>query len=818
METESIRILLIDDDEDDYIITEDLLSDLANQHGDSDTQRYHLDWVDNYYTALNLIKGDRYDIYLVDFRLGEHNGLQLIREAIELGCASPLILLTGRGDREVDLLAMQAGAADYLVKGSIDASLLERSIRYALGRWRAAAEIRRRNRELALFNHIIAASTTRIEPESIMETACHETAQVLGLPQANVLLLNDKKTHATIVIDYFAGEVTPITEIEIPVKDNLIFREVLTNKAPIIIKNIRRDQRLRGMRHLLRWRKLKSLLILPMLINDEVVGAIILGDTEPHTFTTEEINLSWSIADYVAGALARARLLQSHKRLITAIEQSDECVIITNLEGVVEYVNPAFKQITGYSPTEAIGRPLDLFSNPDIGDITHQEILHTLRRGQVWRGQFTSYREDGSSYTEDATISPVRNEQQTVTNYVYLKRDVTHQRQLEEQLRQSQKMDAIGQLAGGVAHDFNNLLTVIMSYAGLALEMIPEDHEITSDLEGIQRTADRAAALTRQLLAFARRQVAQPRNIDLNESIMSVNKLLRRLIGANIELITLPGPDLGKVYMDPGQFEQVLVNLVVNARDAMPEGGKLSIETANIFLDEIYAQHHANVAAGEYVMLSVSDTGVGMTKEVLEHIFEPFFTTKEVGKGTGLGLATCFGIVAQSKGHISVYSEPGLGSVFKVYLPQVGVPENDRLAMATKTTLPGGTETILVVEDETAVRDLAARVLRQRGYKVLEATNGEEALRIFDSMPDPAVDLVLTDIVMPRMGGKGLILQLGKRNITAKVLFMSGYTDNAVVNSEILESGSEFLQKPFAPEQLSRKVREVLNAPGPHSL
>jgi PAS domain S-box-containing protein len=818
MDTAPIRILLIDDDEDDYVITQDMLSDLTPQSGSVDAEQYRLEWVDNYPVALKIISQGRHDIYLVDFRLGEYDGLQLIREAVRRGCNAPLILLTGQGDRAIDLMAMKAGAADYLVKGNMDAYLLERSIRYALGRWRAADEIRKRNRELALFNHIIAASAHGAEPDTVIETACRETAIVLGLPLASALLFNDKKTYARIITDYFAGDLLPTPRLELPVKDTPIFRELLTNKAPLIINGAYRSKRLHGVRHLLRWRKLHSLLVLPMIINDEVVGALVFGNTRPYTYSTEEINLSWSIADYASGALARARLTRSHKRLITAIEQSDECVIIIDLEGIVEYVNPAFELVTGYSPSEAIGQSLDPFSNADYEDTVHREILATLHQGRVWHGQFTSYRKDGTSYTEEATISPVRNEQQEISNYVYLKRDVTHQRQLEEQLRQSQKMDAIGQLAGGVAHDFNNLLTAIMSYAGLALEMIPENHVVKEDLEGIQRTAERAAALTRQLLAFARRQVAQPRVIDLNELIVGMNKLLRRLIGADIELITLPGQSLGKVYMDPGQFEQVLVNLVVNARDAMPDGGKLSIETTNTCLDESYTQHHAGVSPGKYVVLSVSDTGMGMTKEVMDHIFEPFFTTKEVGKGTGLGLATCFGIVAQSRGHIGVYSEPGVGTTLKVYLPYVGAWDNGNLTPDAQVVLPGGTETVLIVEDETTVRDLAARVLRQRGYRILEATNGEEALRIIDDTPGQHPDLIVTDIVMPRMGGKELVLHLNKRNITARVLFISGYTDNAVVTGDLLESGSDFLQKPFTPEQLAHKVRQVLNSHQPYKL
>ena len=808
---EQIRILLIDDDEDDFIITQDLLTDLGYQPGKREEHRFKLEWLDNYIDGQIAIDQNRHDVYLVDYRLGEQNGLELIREAIKRGCSAPLILLTGQGDREVDLEAMQAGAADYLVKGQMDAPLFERSIRYALERQRTQIEIQRRNRELGLLNHVIAASATTFELENILQTTCRELCLTFDLPQSAALLLNQKRTTATVVAEHIPENLTSLVNVTIPVKGNAFFEYLLINKAPLIIHDVLNDSRLQAVQQLLHQGQVKSILFLPIIINDDVEGAIILNTYKPHKFTTDEINLAWSVTDQIAGALSNARLTQAHQRLITAIEQSAESVVITDTKGIIVYINPAFERTTGYTWKDAVGQNTSILNSQQQDKEFYKELWSTIASGNVWRGRFINKKKDGNLYTEDATITPVRNEHNVIVNYVNVARDITHELQLEEQLRQSQKMDAIGQLAGGVAHDFNNLLTAIMSYAGLALETLPPDQFVYEDIKGIQKTAERAATLTRQLLAFARQQVSQPRVIDINDSILNMDKLLRRLIGADVELVTLPATSLGRVKIDPGQFEQILVNLVVNARDAMPNGGKLLIETANVVLDHNYAQGHAEVIPGNYVMMVVTDNGTGISKDIQARIFEPFFTTKEVGKGTGLGLATCFGIVKQSKGHIWVYSEPKHGTTFKVYLPCIDKEHVLPSKSAPAHHLPGGTETILLVEDETTVRNLASRTLRQRGYTILEATNGEEALNIVREQKDTSIDLILTDIVMPKMGGAILVKKLIPDYPGLKVLFISGYSDNAVIHNDMLEAKYDFLQKPFTPEQLAHKVREVLN-------
>lgn len=394
--------------------------------------------------------------------------------------------------------------------------------------------------------------------------------------------------------------------------------------------------------------------------------------------------------------------------------------------------------------------------------------------------------------------------------------EITERKRLEAQLFQAQKMRSIGQLAGGIAHDFNNLLTAIIGYTDIAQMTLPKEHPIQDDLHHIQEASNRATRLTRQLLAFARRQVIEPRVIDLNALIVDMDTLLRRLIGADIDLVTLPKPNLAYVRVDPGQIEQVLVNTVLNARDAMPDGGTLTIETDNVYLDATYTQIHIDVTVGQYVMLAITDTGIGMDNETKQHIFEPFFSTKPEGKGTGLGLATCYGIVKQHNGSIWVYSELGRGTTFKIYLPYADqnideIHEHNGQALET---FPQGSETIMVVEDDTSVCELAVQVLRNRGYRVLTASNGEEALLAAQEFQHE-IHLLLVDIVMPRMGGYELAQRFKVLFPETKVLFTSGYTDNVILDQDESMFDMAFIQKPFSPVTLARQVRDILGTDTP---
>jgi two-component system, cell cycle sensor histidine kinase and response regulator CckA len=506
----------------------------------------------------------------------------------------------------------------------------------------------------------------------------------------------------------------------------------------------------------------------------------------------------------------RRRAETEHKLLATAIEQAAEVIVVTDAQASIQYVNPAFETTTGYARNEVLGKNPRILQSGKQDEAFYRGLWDTLTNGNTWHGRFINRKKDGQHYTEDATISPVRDEAGSIVSYVAVKRDITRDLDLEAQLLQSQKMEGIGRLAGGVAHDFNNILSVILSYAGFALGVVKEGDALRDDIIEIRKAGERAAALTRQLLAFSRKQVLQPESLELNRILTNMEKMLQRIIGEDIDLVQVLAPDLGLVTADPGQIEQVIMNLAVNARDAMPEGGKLTIETANVELDLDYAAQHREVVPGPYVMIAVSDSGVGIDQQTMTRMFEPFFTTKGAGKGTGLGLSTVMGIVKQSGGSIFVYSEIGKGTTFKIYLPRELSTASAAGAKPTTMAQPStGTETILVVEDEEPLRRIARRTLEAAGYKVLTAANGDEALAT-SAGRGGAIHLLLTDVVMPQMSGRVLATQLTKQRPALKVLYMSGYTDNAIVHHGVLDAGTQFIAKPFTVDSLTRKVHEVL--------
>ncbi|OGV81099.1 MAG: hypothetical protein A3K18_09205 [Lentisphaerae bacterium RIFOXYA12_64_32] len=505
----------------------------------------------------------------------------------------------------------------------------------------------------------------------------------------------------------------------------------------------------------------------------------------------------------------RKRVDESHARLATAVNQSAETIMVTDPDGIILYVNPAFGKTSGYTCEEAIGQnPRFLKSDKQDAEF-YRRLWAALTAGQVWSGRMINKRKDGRLYEEEASISPVRDVEGKIINYVAVKRDVTQEVLLESQFRQAQKMEAVGRLAGGVAHDFNNLLMGIMGYAELCRGRIEPGHPIRGWLDEITRDAERSAAITRQLLAFASKQTIAPKVIDLNDAVESMLKLLRRLIGEDINLAWLPGANLRPVKLDPSQVDQVLANLCVNARDAIASAGKITVETGNTTLDADYCARHTDVIPGAYVVLAVSDDGCGMDQATLAQVFEPFFTTKGVGKGTGLGLATVYGIVKQNNGFIHVYSEPGQGTTFKIYLPQVAA-EAEAATVTRKAAAPKGRgETILVVEDEKSLRVTCGIFLEALDYKVLLAETPKEALKMVAQHPGD-IHLLLTDVVMPGMDGRQLAQRISAVKPGVKVLFMSGYTADVIAERGVLEQSTAFIGKPFNRDDLARKVREVL--------
>jgi PAS domain S-box-containing protein len=479
--------------------------------------------------------------------------------------------------------------------------------------------------------------------------------------------------------------------------------------------------------------------------------------------------------------------------------------------GSLKYVNPAFEALTGYHRDEVCGRTPRILKSGEQGPELYQEIWKTILSENCYRGILVNRKKNGELYYVEESICPVRDAAGQITHFISNGRDLTERLRLEAQLLQSQKMDAIGNLAGGVAHDFNNLLTIITSYAELALDTVPQNSPLESKIQEILLAARRAAELTRQLLAFSRKQPQALRVADLNQVIARIAKTLPRLIGEDIEFTFLRGEGLGQVRVDPLQIEQILMNLAANARDAMPQGGHLRIETSDVTLDDDYVHcRKAVIPTGRYALITVSDDGAGILPEHLPHIFEPFYTTKPLGEGTGLGLATVYGIVKQNKAFIWAYSEPRMGTVFKIYLPCVGGQDNwGEVENIKNGGVTRGSETVLLVEDEQAVRRATAEFLRLQGYTVLEAKDGLDALAVARNHR-ATIHLVVSDVVIPNMSGGQLAKELAQLRQDTKLLFVSGYAGKTVLDHKVVDLETNFLQKPYTLKQLSLKIRAAL--------
>ena len=507
----------------------------------------------------------------------------------------------------------------------------------------------------------------------------------------------------------------------------------------------------------------------------------------------------------------RRRSENQLRKLSVAVEQSPTMVVITDPRGHIEYVNPKFTQVTGYTLEDVRGQIPRILQSGETGSENYQHCeaaWNTILAGGHWRGEFPNHRKDGTLFWERAAISPICDGAGTMTHLLLVGEDITEQKSLESQLRQAQKMESVGRLAGGVAHDFNNMLGVILGYADMALGAVEPGTPVSDHLREIQQAARRSAELTRQLLAFSRRQAIFPEILDPNRALESMLKVLQRLIGENIQLAWNPGPEVRNIKMDLAQLHQILINLAVNARDSIQGVGILTIETSNVVVDAVFRQTHPDLVAGDHVLLTVADTGKGMDPATLAQIFEPFFTTKEVGEGIGLGLATVYGAVTQNGGVIQVDSQPGWGTTFKIYLPA---------SMAAVVSPPAAVqpvrsdETILLVEDETALLQLVTTLLTRTGYTVLAAPLPQRALELARAHVGP-IHMLITDIIMPEMNGKELKNQICALHPDIKVLYVSGYTHDIISERGVLPEGVHFLEKPFTINQLSEKLRDILDS------
>ncbi|MDT8436281.1 MAG: PAS domain S-box protein, partial [Gemmatimonadota bacterium] len=517
-----------------------------------------------------------------------------------------------------------------------------------------------------------------------------------------------------------------------------------------------------------------------------------------------------ALEGFIMDVTERTEAAAARDRLLVAIEQLDESVVVTDPDGTIEYVNAAFERVTGYSREDALGRNPSILRSGEHDAAFYADLWGTIASGRTWTGRIRNRRKNGTLYTEDTTISPVFDAEGRIVRYIAVKADVTERLELEEQFRQSQRMESVGRLAGGLAHDLNNMLTVILGHAQLELEEKDPGSSSAVALREITDAAERSSELIRQLLAFARRQPAHPRRVDLNERIEGMTRMLRRLIGEGVELTWRPGEAPGDVLIDPVQVDQIVANLCVNARDAIAGAGRITVETAAVEFDEEYCRHHPEFRPGEYVMLAVSDDGAGMDEETRLRVFEPYFTTKAAGQGTGLGLSTVYGIVRQNGGFVHVYSEPGSGSTFRIYFARHRGADPHRPEPVTEGVPEGRGETILLVEDEPRIGSLCSEMLGRLGYEVLSAATPAEALD-FVRAHEGRIHLLLTDVILPGMNGRELHAAVEEIRPDVACLYMSGYTANVIVHHGVVDPDTRFLPKPFHLAELARAVRGALD-------
>ncbi|MGD9148507.1 MAG: PAS domain S-box protein, partial [Anaerolineae bacterium] len=716
----------------------------------------------------------------------------------------------GYGEKVFEIQATPVSGAD--AEESLQAGHTIYAMRDITERRRAEEQIHRHNRELVLLNRIIAASVTSPAIGSFLEMVCQELADALGASKVVATLISEDGSSAIVTAGYLTeGELCSLGG-PIPIEDDPCSQYLLQHRSPLVSKEARTDSRLDAGRDLVEAEGTVSLLLLPLLVEGEVAGSLRIDTAEPREFTRGEVDLAQRVADQVSSALAHIRLEEARRRLNAAVEQAAEAVVITGTDSSIQYANPAFEQITGYDRTGSVGKKLHRFLGVGRDPTVQIEMWQTVTVGQTWQGRFTASRPDGTPYSVDSTISPVRDQAGEIVNYVATLRDITREEELERQFQQALKMEALGRLAGGIAHDFNNLLTIIHLSTRLLERHLQSDESPSNHVRQIREAGERAASLTKQLLSFSRSEVIEPRVLNLNQVVDELNQMLQRIIGEDVELTIDLAEALWPVKVDPAQLEQVLMNLVVNSRDAMPDGGMLTLKTENVTLDEAYIVSHVDARPGDHVLLTVSDTGQGMSGEVQAHLFEPFFTTKEQGQGSGLGLSTVFGIVRRSGGHICVESQEREGTTFEIYLPRDRETKDDSPAQFLWPEMAASAqerETVLVVEDDVGVRHMATRVLLSYGYHVLEAAGGPEALRISEQYEKP-IHLLLADVVMPRMSGRELVNRLRGQRPGVSVLYISGYADNAILQLGILPPDTAFLPKPFSVEELILKVRALM--------
>ena len=742
--------------------------------------------------------------------------------------AAPLI----SKDLAIGMLQLQSTKAD--AYGETDVILAEQvasQIAGAVANSQLYAERRREAEERQVLAEIGRIISSSLDFSSVYEPFAEQVGRVIPFDRMVMTLIDSERSSAT---DLFVTGVS-LDEgyrAEPHGIDETVAGAVARQGAGIIVQDDTCEDMADRFPSLRKGLEvgLRSTMGVPVTFQGSDIAVLVLRAKATNAYTEALLGTAERVAAQAAGAFANSQLyaqrrraeealIDSEKRYRLLAENSTDVIWTRDLDLTPTYISPSIERLRGVTVEEAMRETLEETLTPASLEVARQAMSEALAadtNGE--QDQYTARTmelevtcKDGSTVWTEINVSLVRDHDGRPVAFQGVTRDITGRRHLERQLLQAQRMEAVGQLAGGIAHDFNNMLTAILSYTDLLIMSQASDGSADTYLREVRKAAERSAQLTAQLLAFSRQQIIEPRVVDLNDVIVEIDRMNRRLIGEDVELVTLLSHDSWLVKVDPGQMEQMLINLVINGRDAMPDGGKLIIQTSNVTLDAASARRHPPLVAADYVLVTVSDTGVGMSEEVKARIFEPFFTTKDVGKGTGLGLSTCYGIVTQSEGSITVDSQPGQGTTFRIYLPRVEESADSLPLRDESGYLPTGSETVLLVEDEPLVREAAAEVLRAQGYNVLEAANGVEAVRLAENSARETIDLVLTDVVMPLMGGRELVRPIRDSHPEAAVLYTSGYTDDAGVRRNVLEDSGAFMQKPFTPSVLAHKVREALD-------
>ncbi len=758
MNLEGVRVLLVEDNPADARYLREEITEV----GAGSVRLTHVTRLED---AIRRLDSEEFDVVLLDLSLPDEQGLETLVRAHASAPSVPIVVLTGMDDEALAVKAVREGAQDYLVKGQTDGNLLVRAMRYATERKHAIEALQRREEHFRSLIENALDLISIISEDGVVRYVSPSHERVLGYRTDELVGRNYLHLVHPEDVNEFGGA----------------FHSHGSSSS--IESRVRHRNGT--------WRVLES-----------------FGRNLAHVPGVQGIVIN--SRDVTERKSAEEALREANNTLRAVIRTSPLAIYSVDLEARVRSWNAAAQRMFGWQEWELLGDPLPHLFESDAERF--EEHLEQVRRGITDTAFETRCQtREGRILEVNIWNALLRDGSGTVKGVVHMVADVTERKRLEQQLHHSLKMEAVGRLAGGVAHDFNNLLMIIEGYTQMVLSAITSDDPVRGDLEEVLKAAERAGDLTKQLLAFSRRQIVQPKLLDLNSLMRNLERMLKRIIGEDIELVTKFDNTLKAVIADPGQLEQVVLNMTVNARDAMPNGGKLIIETANVHLDEEYVRSHLTPVAGDYVMLSVTDTGVGIDAETKSHLFEPFFTTKEIGKGTGLGLSTSYGIIKQNGGDVWVYSELGKGTTFKVYLPVAGQQPVAR-AQRPETTMVAGYETVLLVEDEAGVRTVLETMLRRQGYEVLTCATPDDALRVCAQV-DKMIHLVITDMIMPIMTGRELARKIRVLRPGIQILFVSGYSE--AKKDDDLDPAIDYLQKPFTPEALAIKIREVLSRKTP---